>query len=110
MNQFSFNWTMSYRQDAEVSDCAYGCMYHKAIANQRMIDKFYEDLQKEFVDRKRLALWAVSNCRSKRIDFALKLNEAFPLKVLGICENYFDKSKKNKSRYFGFFQKSYYIS
>jgi hypothetical protein len=84
-DKVNFNWTMSYRLDAEVSDCSYGCYYKKltsdSLENQRIM------LEKEFKKRKSEALWLVSNCLSRyRIDFANKLNDFVNLNVYGSCK------------------------
>ena len=79
-----FNWTMSYRLDAEVSDCSYGCFYKRN--NQSLVE--LNKLKNEFETRKSEALWFVSNCLSKyRIDFANKLSEFINLNVHGSCKN-----------------------
>ncbi|RNA26883.1 hypothetical protein BpHYR1_048196 [Brachionus plicatilis] len=39
LDNFEFNWTMSYRIDSEVSDCSYGCIYRKMIQNSDNIFK-----------------------------------------------------------------------
>lgn len=91
MDEFKFNWTMSYRLDAEVSDCSYGCSYtSKEQSDIGMIAKY------EFKKRENSAVWFVSNCDSKyRIDFASSLKSFYSLKVFGSCAKFISSRKDN---------------
>ena len=62
MDEFKFNWTMSYKLKSEASHGTYGFY----STNEKIIDSksFMEDLKKEFNSRKTTALWFVSNCDS----------------------------------------------
>ena len=87
MDAVKFNWTMSYRFDAEVADCAYGCAYQrKPAARERKA--FLVQLAVEFKRRSSRALWFVSNCHSAyRIDFTSRIMDAgFPVQVIGTCQ------------------------
>lgn len=78
-----FNWTISYRLDSEVSDCAYGCIYERA--NQVKVSDEY--MAKDFAKRKNHAIWFVSNCNSKRrIKFALDVQKKFSVRIFGACK------------------------
>lgn len=90
MNYYAFNWTMSYRLDAEISDCAYGCHYHKLSHEDSQFDSFVTEWHLAFYKRKRRAVWAASNCRSHRIQHALRLHKHFAVHVLGRCAGYFE--------------------
>lgn len=90
MNKFHFNWTMSYRIDAEVSDCSYGCSYAIHNKKENQLELFINEYRLNFYKRKSKALWGVSNCKAtKRMNFAIRLNKFFPVKVLGRCADYF---------------------
>lgn len=91
MNYYAFNWTMSYRLDAEISDCAYGCHYAKPSREDAQFDSFVTEWHLAFYKRKRQAVWAASNCRSNRIQHALRLHEHFHVHVLGRCSGYFER-------------------
>lgn len=97
MNQFTFNWTMSYRFDSEVSDCSYGCTYSR-VPNQFKTHKKDEILKRKFSLRSRMALWAVSNCKATtRMNFALQLSKHFSLTVLGKCGKNFGANFANST-------------
>ena len=84
LDKIEFNWTMSFRLDAEISDCSYGCFYKKQIDDASLFLNFEED----FNSRNPEALWFVSNCFSKyRIDFANGLSEFIKLNVFGSCKS-----------------------
>jgi hypothetical protein len=70
---------MSYRLDSEVSDCSYGCKYSKANKDDAQFDSFVTEWRIAFYKRKRRAVWAASNCHSKRIRYALDLHKSFPV-------------------------------
>ena len=106
-DDIKFNWTMSYRYDAEISDCAYGCYYKKGVAKDDT--EFEVNLNKEFLSRKAQALWFVSNCFSKsRIDFANELNEHLKLKVYGSCKNVVNFRKMFNFSFDSIFGKIFY--
>ena len=82
LDEIRFNWTLSYRLDSEVSDCAYGCSYKKSISKN-----LNNELMQNFVRRKNQALWFVSNCDSNyRINFALDVEKYLPVKIYGACK------------------------
>jgi hypothetical protein len=88
LDDIKFNWTMSYRLDAEVSDCSYGCYYKTERHTDEAQKDFYRAFEKDFNERKSEALWFVSNCLSKyRIDFANGLSEFIKLNVFGSCKS-----------------------
>lgn len=45
LNSINFNWTLSYRIDAEVSDCAYGCKFKKAKSTQQTASSVQNDVK-----------------------------------------------------------------
>ena len=84
---------MSYRVDADVSDCSYGCTYAKQ-KDPALLKVFTQNIRIHFFDRAKQAVWAVSNCKSTfRIKFGLALKDYFPIKVVGKCGTYFDDSQ-----------------
>ncbi len=92
LDQYKFNWTMSYRYDAEISDCSYGCKYKQNNIKRKKIDSL---ILLNFNVRKNKALWFVSNCNSEyRINFALKLQNYFPIEIFGQCKYKFTLKKK----------------
>ena len=104
LDQIMFNWTLSYRNDAEVSDCAYGCLYEKSVNAYEIYGKqvlIAKHLEHHFKQRDSSAVWFVSNCDSKlRIDFAVSLNEHFPVKVFGKCSAEYS-FRLSSFKYFG---------
>ncbi|RNA06946.1 alpha-(1-3)-fucosyltransferase 4 [Brachionus plicatilis] len=87
LDEFGFNWTMSYRTDSEISDCSYGCIYRKINKDE---ENFYQKVKKYFDFKRNSAVWFVSNCESKfRISFAKSLREYFPVEIFGACSVYF---------------------
>ena len=87
---------MSYRHDSEISDCAYGCAYSKTNTVESNFESFVQELEIEFNKRKIQAVWAVSNCKSKRIKYALELSQVFPVKVLGRCAHHFSRQESSE--------------
>ncbi len=89
-NNYKFNWTMSYRLDAEVSDCSYGCSYTLTNNHAANFKLFADEYELIFYQRKHKAVWAVSNCHaSARMNFALQLKQHMPVTVIGACSNFF---------------------
>lgn len=85
IDPIKFNWTISYRLDSEVSDCAYGCIFKRARPLQK--NEFQSQLFRDFLQRKNHAIWFVSNCNSKkRLKFALDVQRKFPVRIFGACK------------------------
>ena len=92
-DQIKFNWTLTYRLDAEISDCAYGCKYNKpkSVKNEQNFKTYLESLHIDFSLRKNSAFWFVSNCESMyRIEFTLNLKRHFPVYIYGVCSKAID--------------------
>lgn len=88
LDEFYFNWTISYRIDSEVSDCAYGCKYG---IEKKKEQEFISKVRREFLFRKNSAIWFVSNCDPRfRISFAKSLKKHFPVKAFGNCGSLLD--------------------
>jgi hypothetical protein len=92
---------MSYRTDAEVTDCSYGCTYTRPVSNiideSAYLNKFKESVRVEFDKRTPSALWFVSNCGANlRVNFALGLGEHYPIKIYGDCENRIEFIRNNR--------------
>lgn len=95
INSIGFNWTFSYRLDAEVSDCAYGCKYKIQNQTNSNYKAFLDNLRENFDRRSASSIWFVSNCKSYyRIKFALELGQYFPVNVRGACQPSISLMKK----------------
>jgi hypothetical protein len=95
LNSIGFNWTFSYRLDAEVSDCAYGCKYKIQNQTNSNYKAFLDELRENFNRRSASSIWFVSNCKSYyRIKFALELGQYFPVNVQGQCQPSISLMKK----------------
>jgi hypothetical protein len=102
------NWTISFRSDSEVNDCAYGCTYSRIRDEfkQKIDTKLKQEFQilkqkmkTEFDLRTNKAVWFVSNClASFRIQFGLKLEKHFPFDIYGQCRDYFLFQKLNPTK------------
>jgi hypothetical protein len=112
LNQYRFNWTLSFRQDSEISIGTYGLLIrdndnhlHSHSTNQSNT-VLSSDLLVMFANRKILptnidlenhvfmnyrarskyALWFVSNCEPKRrLDYYHQLRTYFPIHAFGVC-------------------------
>ncbi len=83
LDHIGINWTISYRLDSEVSDCAYGCLYRNKLPNLNANNM----LLQTFGRKKNQALWLVSNCQSRRrIQMAIELKKYFTVKIYGSCK------------------------
>jgi hypothetical protein len=91
LNKFLFNWSVSFNTDSEVAYCAYGCIApQRPLQNQK---SFIGKLEVDFERRKSQALWFVTNCGGKRRNkYALDLAVEFPVRVLGNCNEFFEKT------------------
>ena len=83
-----FNWTMSFKTDAEVYEGSYGFFQRKKTLSIQEISKLKDEIYfEQFTLRKNAILWFVSNCKSKkRIDFALEISKHYPVVVYGKCD------------------------
>ncbi|CAF0862106.1 unnamed protein product [Rotaria sordida] len=82
---YQFNWTISYRFNAEVNIGAYGLTI---LRNKPLSSKeFNSYINQQFNNRQSNAIWFVSNCKSKaRINYYKQLYLHYPLiKVYGHC-------------------------
>jgi alpha-1,3-fucosyltransferase len=111
LDPIRFNWTISYRFDAEVSDCSYGCIFekkknpHEALGKKVLFAKHFEET---FFKRDSSAVWFVSNCESKkRLEFASELNKYYPINVYGKCADDFN-FKSSFYSWFGWTGKFFY--
>ena len=100
LDEFKFNWTISFHSQADISRCAYGCLKTR---NEK--ENFLLDIKNEFSKRKNSAIWLVSNCKSSfRLKIALELSNFFNIKTSGSCSKYFEKSK---NYFFSFFHRGF---
>jgi len=108
LNQYNFNWTLSFRQDSEVSIGSYGFLVPqdrtKSVQNNYLSNK--TDLIQVFISRDinptdtsiedrilfnyryrhKHALWFVSNCGPKRrLEYYAQLKKYYPIKAFGVC-------------------------
>ncbi|CAF1367190.1 unnamed protein product [Adineta steineri] len=118
LNQYNFNWTLSYRQDSEVSIGTYGVLIpqdkNKFFSNDNLYNN--SNFLQLFINRNipipdmtienrilfnyryrhKHALWYVSNCGPKRrLKYYTELKNYYPIKAFGSCvENKCDKNKQ----------------
>jgi hypothetical protein len=70
MDQYKFNWTISYKIESEASIGAYGFIGN--MVNKMTDTSFDKLVTKNFEERKDQSIWFVSNCQStKRNKFAV---------------------------------------
>lgn len=102
-DSYKFNWTMSYRLDAEISECSYGCSYKLQIddeAKKKEEELLVQTLELEYYKRKISALWFVSNCgASFRNQFALSLRQYISVRIYGNCREQFMLDFENRTTY-----------
>ena len=93
LNAYKFNWTLSFRLDAEVSDCYSGCYYTKTNTNST---GFMGYIRAEFNARKSQALWVFNRCyQTNYIYYVLGIKANFPVKIHGKCSNEIEMAKQN---------------
>ena len=87
-----FNWTMSYKTNAEVYEGAYGFVTPAAAAKAHISPAAITStklavLHEHFARRQNAALWFVSNCAAvKRIQQVLELSRFYPVHIYGRCD------------------------
>jgi glycoprotein 3-alpha-L-fucosyltransferase len=83
-----FNWTLSYKTDAEIYEGSYGFFdYTNHITPESLIRFKKQIFYNNFEKRINAILWFVSNCNSKqRIQVALDISKYFPLHIYGSCD------------------------
>lgn len=90
---------MSYRADAEINDCSYGCLFKKSEKESEI--NFRDKMRHEFETRENRAIWFVSNCDADfRLKFALNLEKHYPIKINGNCEHRANLIRMNINNYF----------
>lgn len=110
LNSYQFNWTLSFRQDSEVSIGSYGLLLRHEPDHHHSLNQSDTSLPQDFIDilldreiplsnlqlefrlfvnyryRFRHALWFVSNCDPKaRLDYYEQLKDFFPIQAFGSC-------------------------
>ncbi|CAF1449764.1 unnamed protein product [Rotaria magnacalcarata] len=108
LNQYQFNWTLSFRQDSEVSLGTYGILIEKdqnkvspdnvLPHNSELVqiltkhNVFIDDVTLEnriFLNyryRYKHALWFVSNCQPQhRLNYYKELKLHYPISAFGLC-------------------------
>jgi hypothetical protein len=108
LNQYRFNWTLSFRQDSEVSIGTYGMLIpqlrNPMPSSDNLIDhprflQLYSNRKIHLSDmvienrillnyryRHKHALWFVSNCSPKRrLQYYSELKKFFPVRAFGSC-------------------------
>jgi hypothetical protein len=115
LNQYKFNWTLSFRQDSEVSIGSYGILIQRnkkknfsqnnsdfiqilTNANIEITDLALENLiLSNYRYRHKHALWFVSNCSPKRrLKYYEELKKHYPIKAFGSCVNKKCDKKDNR--------------
>ena len=112
-NKYRFNWTLSFRQDSEVSIGSYGILiqrerYKNSFSNNSHFIQMLSEANIPFSDpslehhiltnyrlRRKHALWFVSNCMPKRrLKYYEDLKRHHPIKAFGSCvENHCDRNE-----------------
>ena len=113
LNEYKFNWTISFRQDAEISIGTYGLLIHddniKNFYSNNMSDLILSSgfisiltshsilvtdftlenyILTNYRYRSKHALWFVSNCEPKdRLKYYEQLKNYFPIDAYGSCIN-----------------------
>ncbi|KAH9491738.1 hypothetical protein Btru_045685 [Bulinus truncatus] len=78
----AFNWTMSYRMDADITT------YHGLVRRRRNIkEKNYQEI---LLKKTGLVAWMVSNCHvnSRRQDYVRELQKYIPVDIYGQCGSF----------------------
>lgn len=82
-----FNWTLSYRTNAEVFQGSYGFFKENKYLTQSSILDHTNKMIENFTNRQNAILWFVSNCNSKsRLEFALEISRYYPVHIYGKCD------------------------
>ncbi|CAF0922723.1 unnamed protein product [Adineta ricciae] len=123
LNDYYFNWTLSFRQDSEVSIGTYGLLvpddsndilhstnmsdlilssdFLYILTNRNVIitDFVLENhILTNFRYRSKHALWFVSNCEPKaRLNYYKQLQYYFPVRAFGLCIDGSDEAKCQKN-------------
>ncbi|CAF2860805.1 unnamed protein product [Rotaria sp. Silwood2] len=116
LNQYQFNWTLSFRQDSEVSIGTYGILIEKDEKQILSNDSLYNNLElleilknhhievtnmplenRIFLNyryRHKHALWFVSNCQpQRRLKYYNELKKLYSINGFGLCvKNKCDKN------------------
>ncbi|CAF1484679.1 unnamed protein product [Adineta ricciae] len=108
LNQYKFNWTLSFRQDSEVSIGTYGILVvqdetkisskDNVIHDQRYLQLFHNrNIHLSYVIienrillnyryRQKHALWLISNCSpQRRLKYYSELKKFYPIVAYGNC-------------------------
>ncbi|OWF45648.1 alpha-(1,3)-fucosyltransferase C-like [Mizuhopecten yessoensis] len=80
-----FNWTMSYRRDADITN-TYG-VFRKRTDNQNILEKERKDTYANWQKKSKGIAWMVSNCETsgKRDTFVKKLKKVTSVDIYGKC-------------------------
>jgi hypothetical protein len=117
LNKYQFNWTLSFRQDSEVSIGSYGILIQRnrqlrssenntdlirllTDANIPITDIYLENrIFLNYRYRHKHALWFVSNCQPKRrLKYYEELKSHYPIEAFGSCvEKKCDKNEHCES-------------
>ncbi|KAH9491735.1 hypothetical protein Btru_045681 [Bulinus truncatus] len=78
----AFNWTMSYRMDADITT------YHGLVRKHK--NKKEKNYQEILLKKKGLVAWMVSNCdvNSRRQDYVRELQKYIPVDIYGQCGSF----------------------
>lgn len=95
-----FNWTLSYKTDAEIYEGSYGFFdYNNHVSAESLIRFKKKIFSNDFEKRINAILWFVSNCNSKsRIQVALDISIYFPLHIYGTCDPLGDMSESERKQ------------
>ncbi|CAF0723537.1 unnamed protein product [Brachionus calyciflorus] len=82
-----FNWTLSFKTDAEIFEGSYGFFLPNKHISESDLIRYKEEIHENFVKRENAILWFVSNCKSKlRSRVALEISQYYPLHIYGKCD------------------------
>jgi hypothetical protein len=117
LNKYQFNWTLSFRQDSEVSIGSYGILIqrnrqlrssHNNSDLLRLLNDAHIPINDMYLEnriflnyryRHKHALWFVSNCQPKRrLKYYEELKSHYPIEAFGLCvEKKCDKNEHCES-------------
>ena len=90
-DQYKFNWTISYRQDSEVSDCNTGCVFsskeYTHIKQENIIKSHQKSIESEFDRRENQLVFLVNDECLLTAPLTLALELDYSVLYKGKCKN-----------------------
>ncbi|RNA21013.1 glyco 3-alpha-L-fucosyltransferase A-like isoform X1 [Brachionus plicatilis] len=82
-----FNWTLSYKTNAEIFEGSYGYFKKNTDLTEENAAYYKSEILRNFAQRQNAILWFVSNCKSKsREKIALEISRYYPVHIYGKCD------------------------